>query len=234
MPDDSSVIHIRPIAHIENDFVSKFGIPRQSGTLDTMRSLIVFAPEFRNRESLRGIDEYSHLWLIWQFSQADNSRFRPTVRPPRLGGNKRVGVFATRSPFRPNSLGLSSVRLIKVIDTADSGTALEVAGADLMNGTPIFDIKPYIKYSDCHPEASCSFSDEYKDYSLTVDLPKELSSGLSNEQRVILTKLLAEDPRPSYQHDPDREYTLDYANLSVSFKSDDKTLTVTSIKKIIK
>ena len=159
----SDTYKIKPIAVIKNDFTSKFGIPRQSGILDKMESKIVFEPEYRVGEALRGIEQYSHLWLIWLFSQSVDDKFRPTVRPPRLGGNKRVGVFATRSPFRPNSLGLSSVKLKEVLNTSDCGKILIVTGADLMDDTPIFDIKPYVKYSDSHPEAECGFSDEFKD-----------------------------------------------------------------------
>lgn len=223
---------IQPIAHIRNDFSSKFGIPRQSGLLDKMESAVVFEPQFRADEALRGIEEYSHLWLIWQFSESLREGFKPTVRPPRLGGNKRVGVFATRSPFRPNSLGLSSVRLAGLRKTKDMGTVLIVTGADLMDGTPIFDIKPYIKYSDCHPDAECSFSDEFKDYALEVELPKPLLDKFPADKQESLILLLKGDPRPSYQHDPERIYTLDFAGYSISFAVDDTRLTVTNIEKL--
>lgn len=220
---------ILPIARIKNDFSSKFGIPRQSGLLDKMESVIVFEPEYRAKEALRGIEEYSHLWIIWQFSESIRDGFKPTVRPPRLGGNKRVGVFATRSPFRPNSLGLSSVRLVGLKDTKECGTVLIVTGADLMDGTPIFDIKPYVKYSDCHPEAECSFSDEFKDYALNVTISERDLEKLPESKRDSLITLLKSDPRPSYQHDPERIYTLDFAGFSVSFIVDGMELTVTGI-----
>lgn len=220
---------ILPIAHIRNDFSSKFGIPRQSGLLNQMESVIVFEPEYRVREALRGIEEYSHLWLIWQFSESIREGFKPTVRPPRLGGNKRVGVFATRSPFRPNSLGLSSVRLVGLRETRDCGTVLIVAGADLMDGTPIFDIKPYVRYSDCHPEAECSFSDEFADYALTVTISDELKALIPPDKLDALIGILRNDPRPSYQHDPQRVYTFDFAGFKVEFTVDGQDLYVRNI-----
>lgn len=222
---------IEPIAHIENGFDSKFGIPRQSGILNEMVSYIVFEPKYRSPEALRGLGEFSHLWLIWQFSESVRDEFSPTVRPPRLGGNKRVGVFASRSPFRPNSLGLSSVKLIEIIKTADKGEILAVSGADLMNGTPIFDIKPYIKFSDSHPDALCSYADENQDYSLQVEIPEEFSAVLGEHYETV-KKILAHDPRPSYQNDPERVYTLDYSSLSVSFKVQGERLTVTKVEAI--
>ena len=220
---------IEPIAHIENGFDSKFGIPRQSGILNEMVSYIVFEPKYRSPEALRGLGEFSHLWLIWQFSESVRDEFSPTVRPPRLGGNKRVGVFASRSPFRPNSLGLSSVKLIEIIKTADKGEILAVSGADLMNGTPIFDIKPYIKFSDSHPDALCSYADENQDYSLQVEIPEQFFEVLGEHYKTV-EKILAHDPRPSYQNDPERVYTLDYSSLSVSFKVDKERLTVTKVE----
>lgn len=226
----ADVFEIRPIAHIKNKFTSKFGIPRQSCMLDKARSQIIFEPQFRNEQALRGIEEYSHLWLIWQFSESLRDEYKPMVRPPRLGGNARVGVYATRSPFRPNSLGLSSVKLIAVKQTCEYGKVLEVAGADLMNGTPIFDIKPYIKYTDSHPDARCSFSDRYSGYFLRVELPDALAAGLSAEDIEEITGIIKSDPRPGYQHDPYREYTFDYGRLSVSFKvSPDGAAAVTKI-----
>ena len=167
-------IHIRPIARMKSDFSTKFGIPRQSGLVQELRSTVIFEPEFRNPDALRGIEDFSHLWLIWQFSEAVRSDWSPTVRPPRLGGNTRMGVFATRSPFRPNNLGLSSVRLLGVEQTREFGTVLHVAGADLMDGTPIFDIKPYIPYGDCHPEATGGFTDTAGEFLLQVDFSEEL------------------------------------------------------------
>lgn len=225
------VHQIKPVAYIHNGYNSKFGIPRQSGLVSEVISEIVFEPEFADPEALRGIEQYSHLWLIWHFSEATQNKFSPTVRPPRLGGNKRVGVFATRSPFRPNSLGLSSVRLLEVKKTP-AGSVLVVSGADLMNGTPIFDIKPYVKYSDCHPDAECGFSDEFKDYSLDVIIPEELRKSLSDDEINALAGILKGDPRPSYQNDPERIYSFEYGNLAVSFKVKDNTLTVTDIRRI--
>lgn len=223
----SDTYKIKPIAVIKNDFTSKFGIPRQSGILDKMESKIVFEPEYRVGEALRGIEQYSHLWLTWLFSQSVDDKFRPTVRPPRLGGNKRVGVFATRSPFRPNSLGLSSVKLKEVLNTSDCGKILIVTGADLMDDTPIFDIKPYVKYSDSHPEAECGFSDVFKDYSLKVVIPEDIKKSLPEEKLETITDILRNDPRPSYQHDPEREYSFEHGGISISFKVDGEVLTVT-------
>ncbi len=223
----SDIYKIKPIAVIKNDFTSKFGIPRQSGILDKMESKIIFEPEYRVGEALRGLEQYSHLWLIWLFSQSIDDKFRPTVRPPRLGGNKRVGVFATRSPFRPNSLGLSSVRLKEVLDTPDCGKILIVTGADLMDGTPIFDIKPYVRYSDSHPEADCGFSDEFKDYALKVVIPEDIKKRIPDGKLGTITDILRNDPRPSYQHDPEREYSFEHGGISLSFKVDGEILTVT-------
>ena len=189
------------IARIYNDFKEKFGIPRQSGILSDFKSKIVFEPEYRVKEALRGIDGYSHLWLIWEFSEAKRKEFSPTVRPPRLGGNKRMGVFATRSPFRPNPIGLSSVKLIEIKDTANEGTVLLVTGADLLDGTPIYDIKPYLAFTDSHPDAVSGFAEEVKDYSLDVDFPTSLLNLISAEKRESLSRLLADDPRPSYIED---------------------------------
>ncbi len=220
---------VKQIAHIENDFPSKFGIPRQSGLVSGMISKIVFEPEFRNAEALRGIEGYSHLWLIWQFSEAVRDSWSPTVRPPRLGGNKRVGVFATRSPFRPNNLGLSSVKLEAVVDTPDKGRILLVTGADLMSGTPIFDIKPYITYTDSHPDAVSGFADDFVGYSLELDFSDELLAIVDECDRTPLCEVLKNDPRPSYQHDPDRVYTMDYGKYAVSFRVEDKTLIVTQV-----
>lgn len=223
---------ITPIAHIENDFKSKFGIPRQSGIAADNVSYIIFEPEYRSPEALKGIEEYSHLWLIWQFSESISDSFRPTVRPPRLGGNKRVGVFATRSPFRPNSLGLSSVKLAGVEKTQKYGLVLKVLGADLMNGTPIFDIKPYVKYSDSHPDAVCSFSDTFSDYSLDVSVPDELRADIPADKLEPLIEALKSDPRPSYQNDPKRVYSFEYADLSVSFRVEGNVLYVTRVNVI--
>ncbi|MGN0464265.1 MAG: tRNA (N6-threonylcarbamoyladenosine(37)-N6)-methyltransferase TrmO [Acutalibacteraceae bacterium] len=222
---------IFPIARIYNDFDEKFGVPRQSGLAPSVRSVVVFEKPYRSREALRGIDGYSHLWLIWHFSECDGKAWSPTVRPPRLGGNRRIGIFATRSPFRPNRLGLSSVKLEGVEHTADKGDVLIVSGADLMNGTPIVDVKPYVAYSDSHPEAVSGFADDFSDYSLSVSCPDELISKLCESKRSGLIEMLRCDPRPSYQNDPDRVYAVVYAGFEVKFTVSEKELTVTDIKK---
>ena len=225
-------ISIRPIARMQSDFPSKFGIPRQSGLVQELRSTIVFEPEFRNPDTLRGLEGYSHLWLIWQFSEAVRSDWSPTVRPPRLGGNVRMGVFATRSPFRPNSLGLSCVRLIGVEQTANEGTVVHVAGADLMDGTPIFDIKPYVPYSDCHPDALGGFTDTAGDFLLKVDFPENLLSQIPKDKQKAAIGVLSHDPRPSYQRDPDRVYGLPFAGFDIRFTVDENKLTVVDVVKI--
>lgn len=222
---------IRPIAHMRSDFPSKFGIPRQSGLVDELRSTIVFTPEFRCADALRGLDGFSHLWIIWQFSQATREAWSPTVRPPRLGGNTRMGVFATRSPFRPNSLGLSCVRLLGIEETADKGTVIHVAGADLMDGTPIYDIKPYIPYADCHPNALGGFTEQARDQRLNVEFPEDLLSQLPEDKREAAIGILSNDPRPSYQNSPDRIYGLPFAGFDIRFQVKDNTLTVLDIKK---
>ena len=224
-------IIIHPIARMRSDFPTKFGIPRQSGLVQELRSTIVFEPEFRNPDTLRGIEGYSHLWLIWQFSEAVRSDWSPTVRPPRLGGNTRMGVFATRSPFRPNSLGLSSVRLLGVEETKE-GTVLHVAGADLMDGTPIFDIKPYVPYSDCHTDARGGFTDTAGDFLLQVDFPQDLLNKLPAEKREAAKAVLSHDPRPSYQKDSDRVYGLDFAGFNIRFQVREGILTVISTEQI--
>ncbi len=218
------------IARIENDFKEKFGIPRQSGITDELISTIVFEPEYRVKEALRGIEGYSHLWLIWQFSEAVREDWSPTVRPPRLGGNRRVGVFATRSPYRPNPIGLSSVRLIEVKDTHDRGCVLTVAGADLMNGTPIYDIKPYLAFTDCHSDAICGFADDVKEYSLQVDIAPHLLEKVKYDKRDSLIKVLSGDPRPSYIADGDRAYTFAYSDYEISFTVSDGIAKVISIE----
>ncbi len=218
------------IAHIHNDFKEKFGIPRQSGITDSFLSKIVFEPKYRVKEALRGIEGFSHLWLIWQFSESIRGDWSPTVRPPRLGGNKRVGVFATRSPFRPNPIGLSSVKLIEVKEIENEGLVLIVSGADLMDGTPIYDIKPYLSFTDSHPEAKCGFSEHVKDYSLEVVFPDKLLSIIDEENRENLITLLSNDPRPSYIKDGGRIYTFSFSKYEISFKVNDGILTVTEIK----
>ena len=220
---------IQAIARMKSDFPTKFGIPRQSGLVEELRSTIVFEPDFRNSDALRGIEGYSHLWLIWQFSEAVRQDWSPTVRPPRLGGNTRMGVFATRSPFRPNSLGLSCVRLLGVEDTAEFGTVLHVGGADLMDGTPIFDIKPYIAYGDAHPEALGGFTDHAGDFLLHVNFPDNLLNRIPHDKRQALLGVLSHDPRPSYQRSSDRVYGLSFAGLNIRFRVDGENLFVLEI-----
>ncbi len=217
------------IARIHNDFKEKFGIPRQSGLSGELKSRIVFEPEYRNPDALRGIEGYSHLWLIWEFSEAKREDWSPTVRPPRLGGNTRVGVFATRSPYRPNPIGLSSVRLEALEQTKDEGTVLIVSGADLLDGTPIYDIKPYLAYSDSHQNAVGGFADPVQNYALNVDFCKDLLSKVHISKRKSLIFVLSQDPRPSYQNDPDREYGMRFADYEIFFKVDGDTLTVTRV-----
>ena len=224
-------VNIQVIARMRSDFPTKFGIPRQSGLVEELRATIVFEPEFRNADALRGIEGYSHLWLIWQFSEAVRTEWSPTVRPPRLGGNVRMGVFATRSPFRPNSLGLSSVRLLGVEQTENEGTVIHVAGADLMDGTPIFDIKPYIPYGDCHPDATGGFTDTAGEFLLNVDFPEELLQKLPEEKRSAAIGVLSHDPRPSYQRKPDRIYGLNFAGFDIRFTVQDDQLTVVEVTK---
>lgn len=223
-----NAFEIKVIARIRTDLTSKFGIPRQSGLVEELEGLIVFEPEYRAAEALRGIEEWSHLWLIWQFSE-NAGEWSPTVRPPRLGGNERVGVFATRSPFRPNSMGLSCVRLKGVEHTRDKGTVLRVAGADLMDGTPIFDIKPYLPLADCKPEASGGFTDTRKKRQVKVDIPDSLAGILPDDKLAALRALLAEDPRPAYQDDPERVYGFPYAGYEVKFRVEDGRAVVTGI-----
>lgn len=218
------------IAKIHNDFKEKFGIPRQSGLTGELLSRIVFEPEYRNPDALRGIEGFSHLWLIWQFSEAIREDWSPTVRPPRLGGNKRVGVFATRSPYRPNPIGLSSVRLERIEATEHEGTVLIVSGADLLDGTPIYDIKPYITYSDCHTNAVSGFADPVREYALKVAFCKELLSKIDISKQNSLIKILEQDPRPSYQNDPDREYGMRFSDYEIFFRVDGENLTVTRVE----
>ena len=224
-------IPIRPIARMQSDFSTKFGIPRQSGLVQELRSTVIFEPEFRNPDALRGIEDFSHLWLIWQFSEAVRTEWSPTVRPPRLGGNTRMGVFATRSPFRPNNLGLSCVRLLGVEHTEQYGTVLHVGGADLMDGTPIFDIKPYIPYADCQPDAAGGFTDSAGDFLLSVDFPPALLALLPEDKREAAIAVLSHDPRPSYQRKPGRIYGVSFAGFDIRFTVEDTTLTVVEILK---
>ena len=225
-------VNIQVIARMHSDFATKFGIPRQSGLVEELRSTIVFEPEYRNPDALRGIEDFSHLWIIWQFSEAVRTGWSPTVRPPRLGGNTRMGVFATRSPFRPNNLGLSSVKLLGVEHTAEFGTVLHVGGADLMDGTPIFDIKPYIPYGDSHPDAKGGFTDTAGEFLLQVEFPDSLLQQLPVEKRQAAIGVLSHDPRPSYQRKPDRVYGLTFAGYDIRFKVVDGILTVEEVTKI--
>ena len=222
-------IQIKPIAYIKSDFSTKFGIPRQSGLVPQLLSTIIFNKEFRNPDALRGIDGYSHLWLIWQFSLAADKPWSPTVRPPRLGGNTRIGVFATRSPFRPNSLGLSCVKLIGTEHTEQYGTVIHVAGADLLDGTPIFDIKPYIPYADSHPDALGGFTDNAQDFILDVHFPDEFLKLVPIDKQSALLGVLSHDPRPSYQQDTDRVYGMNFAGLNIQFTVQDKNLHVINV-----
>ena len=218
------------IARIRSEFSTKFGIPRQSGLIDALRSTVVFEPEYRNPDALRGLEGFSHLWLIWEFSESVGHPWSPTVRPPRLGGNERVGVFATRSPFRPNPIGLSSVRLESVAVEDGLGTVLYVSGADLMDGTPIYDIKPYLAYTDSHPDASGGFAAEVFGHSLEVDFPAELLEKLPVGKRKAAIGMLSNDPRPAVQHDPERVYGLLFGGVEIMCRVVGDRLTVIGIK----
>ena len=222
-------MEIIPIAHNRSDFSEKFGIPRQSGLVEELTANVVFTPEFRDPAALRGIGGFSHLWLIWEFSKARREGWSPTVRPPRLGGNQRMGVFATRSPFRPNPIGLSCVRLLEVRQDRALGPVLIVAGADLMDGTPIYDIKPYLPYADCKPDAAGGFASQPKEASLEVDCPPALLARVPEEKRPALLAVLAQDPRPQYQNDPKRIYGMSFAGLEVRFQVVEGRLMVTEI-----
>lgn len=226
---------IRRIATISSEFPSKFGIPRQSGLADT-KAEIIFEPEYASPEAVRGLEKFNYLWLIWQFSENTDSGWHATVRPPRLGGNTRVGVFATRSPFRPNALGLSSVKLESIEEREGIGPVLHVSGADLMDGTPIYDIKPYIPYADIHEDALEGFTGGTKDYRLKVMLGEKLlaDSGFPPEKAESLRQVLAQDPRPSYQADPERRYGMEYAGYEIGFKVREDILEVTDLTKVNK
>lgn len=224
-----SVPPMHIVARIHSDFHTKFGIPRQSGLVEELEALVVFEPEYRNPDALRGLDGFSHIWLIWQFSEAVRDTWSPTVRPPRLGGNERMGVFATRSPFRPNAIGLSSVKLLGLEQHPELGAVLRVAGADLMNGTPIFDIKPYIPYADCHPDATDGFTGGTGGKTLEVIFPGRWLGVVPEEKRAALTGVLAHDPRPPYQKDSERIYGLDFAGVNVRFSVQGEILTVCEV-----
>ncbi len=220
---------LTPIAHIHSDFSQKFGIPRQSGLVEQLTARIVFEEPFRNRDAIRGIEGFSHLWLIWQFSEALTNEFRPTVRPPRLGGNRRVGVFASRAPYRPNGLGLSCVRLLAVEETSE-GPALCVAGADLLDGTPIFDIKPYLPFADCRPNATPGYTSETVEHKLRVVCDEHILEQVPKEKRDALIGVLACDPRPGYEDNPDVEYGLAFAEFDIGFRVSGEELRVTRIE----
>lgn len=219
------------IAHIRSDFPTKFGIPRQSGLVEALHAAIVFEPDYRNPDALRGIEGFSHLWLIWEFSESVGHPWSPTVRPPRLGGNTRLGVFATRSPFRPNPIGLSCVRLLGTEQTAE-GTVLRVSGADLMDGTPIFDIKPYLPYADAQPEASGGFTADAGDFLLQVELPAALEAKIPAAHRAALRGVLSHDPRPSYQADSGRVYAMRFLEFDVRFTVEGGVLTVCGVERV--
>ena len=227
----SQAYSMRVIARIHSDFSSKFGVPRQSGLVDALESPIVFEPEFRNPDALRGLEGFSHLWLVWVFDQAIRETWSPTVRPPRLGGNQRMGVFATRSPFRPNPIALSSVKLAGIEQTSEFGTVLKIRGADLMDGTPILDIKPYIPYADSHPDAVGGFASAPAGETLKVHIPPELMALVPENRREALRGVLAQDPRPHYQDDPERIYGFGFAGLEIKFSVDGTHLIVSDIQK---
>lgn len=220
---------VTPIAHIETDFKEKFGIPRQSGCVPQLPGRIVFLPAYRNPDALRGLEQFSHLWLLFDFSRAHRAGWSPTVRPPRLGGNTRVGVFASRSPFRPNPIGLSCVRLDGIEETADEGYVLRVSGVDLLDGTPILDIKPYLPFADCVPGAAGGYADAVRDYALSVDFPAHLLGKIAPEKREAVLACLAQDPRPSYQDDPVRVYRMQFAAYDIHFTVEKNTAHVTAV-----
>lgn len=220
---------MKTIARIHTEFPTKFGIPRQSGIVATLQGKIVFEPEYRNADAVRGLEDFSHIWLLWEFSEAVRDSWSPTVRPPRLGGNVRKGVFATRSPFRPNPIGLSSVRLEKVDIDPQLGPVLYVSGADLMDGTPIYDIKPYIAYTDSHPDAVSGFASTPAEYLLDVDFPEVLLQQVAENQKESLIDVLAHDPRPQYQDDPKRVYGMEFGGMEVKFKVEGSRLVVVQI-----
>ncbi len=226
---ENAPLTLKIIAHIRTDFPEKFGIPRQSGIVDALKAQIVFEPEYRNADALRGLEGFSHIWLIWGFLGTKRDTWAPMVKPPRLGGNKRMGVFATRSPFRPNPLGLSSVKLEGAALTAEQGPVLYVSGADLMDNTPIFDIKPYLPYTDSHSEALSGFADPVKDYALRVVFPEHLLRLIPKQHQEAVFAVLAHDPRPSYHNDPERKYGFGYAGFNIRFTVQDDLLTVCEV-----
>lgn len=217
------------IAKIHTEFPTKFGIPRQSGLVPSLEATIVFEPAFRNADALRGLDKFSHIWLLWEFSESVRNEWSPTVRPPRLGGNRRMGVFATRSPFRPNPIGLSCVKLDRIIWHGEEGPVLCVSGADLLDGTPIYDVKPYLPYTDSHPEAIGGFAEEVVKQQLIINCPQEVLKCIPEKYRKSVMDVLAQDPRPSYQHSPERVYGMEYAGMEIRFTVDENVLTVREV-----
>lgn len=234
MSENHSKHSMKVIAHIHTDFTEKFGIPRQSGLIDSLKGTIIFEPEYRKPDALRGLEEFSHIWLIWEFSESVRDIWSPTVRPPRLGGNKRMGVFATRSPFRPNAIGLSCVKMDNIEQHPEFGPILHVSGADLMNNTPIYDIKPYLSYADSYPEAVGGYTESLEDYILEVDFPEELLLLIPENKREAIKEVLAHDPRPSYQNDSNRIYGFEFAGFNIRFTVNGKVLSVCEVKGIYK
>ncbi len=230
--DKKEIERLNIIAYIRSDFPSKFGLPRQSGLVNDLRSYIVFEKEYSVEEAFRGLEDFSHIWILWGFSESNMAKWSPTVRPPRLGGNKRMGVFATRSPYRPNSIGLSCVEICE-IKKENGCMVIEVRGADLMDKTPIYDIKPYLKFTDSRPNAVCGFADEFLEDRLEVFIPENIKEGIPDSKIKSLIQILRSDPRPSYQNDPDRIYGFEYSNLNIKFKVSDSVLTVTDIQQIM-
>ena len=223
---------LKVIAHIHNNFKEKFGIPRQSGISDADRSVIIFKKEYRDENALRGIDGFSHLWLIWHFSQNSKTNWSPTVRPPRLGGNTRMGVFATRSPYRPNPIGLSSERLVGMHKTREHGTVLVVCGADLADGTPIFDIKPYLSFTDSHPDAVCGFAEDVMKNNIEVVFADAVAKIFDTSQLEEIESILSQNPKPSYHNNPDRIYGMKYGGYEIKFKTQNNSLTVLSAERV--
>ena len=229
----SGIQTLEPIARIRTDFPDKFGIPRQGGLIEALKAEIIFEPKYRDPSALRGLEGYSHIWLIWQFSESVLESWSPTVKPPRLGGNKRMGVFATRSPFRPNPLGLSCVKIEDIALSTPEGPVLRVAGADLMDGTPIYDIKPYLPHIDSHPEAASGFAGEVSGYGLNVDFPPALLELLPPDKREAALRVLAQDPRPGYRHgDNTRRYGVKFAGFDLRFAVEGDTLRVCEVVRL--
>lgn len=224
-------VEMKIIGRIKSELPGKFGIPRQAGLVPELKSKLIFEPEYRNEAALRGLESFSHVWLVWDFSKAHKTEWSPTVRPPRLGGNERMGVFATRSPFRPNPIGLSCVKLLGIEKDKEYGPVLVLGGADLMDGTPVFDVKPYIVYADSHPEATAGFTDRNTDYRLSVEFPCALPEDFDESRREALAGILAEDPRPHYQNDSERIYGFGFAGYEIKFRVDGKKLIVVSVEK---